>query len=160
MPWKISERNGTFCVVTKDDGEVVKCHSTREKAKSHLTALYVNEPSAAKKSMGYGLLKSAIEERVVEIKACGANKPGGGGFSAGNTCARGGGSSGTSETRYQTDLQGIRRRVAKGEQDGITVLFGLGSGKHNKYIATDGKREEMGETPQKAVDKLKKRSKL
>lgn len=35
-----------------------------------------------------GLLE--IDDRTLEIKACGANKPGGGGFSAGNTCARGG----------------------------------------------------------------------
>lgn len=92
MPWQIKKQGNEFCVVTKDGGKLVKCHPTREKAKSHLTALYVNEPSAAKKSIGYGLLKSLITERVAELKGCGANKPGGGGFSAGNTCARGGGS--------------------------------------------------------------------
>lgn len=94
MPWHIVKRGDgddeQFCVVKESDGKTVKCHPTREKAKSHLAALYVNEPSAAKKSMGYGLLKSLITERRDELKACGANKPGGGGFSAGNTCARGG----------------------------------------------------------------------
>lgn len=29
-------------------------------------------------------------ENLLELKGCGANKPGGGGFSTGNTCARGG----------------------------------------------------------------------
>lgn len=90
MPYKISEQDGKFCVVKKSDGKVVKCHDTRKEANSHIAALYVNEPSAAKKSVGYGMLKSLIEERVVEIKGCGANKPGGGGFSAGNTCGRSG----------------------------------------------------------------------
>lgn len=89
MPWKISEQNGAFCVVRKSDGKVVKCHDTRKEANSHIAALYVNEPSAAKKSVGYGMLKSLIAERVEELKGCGANKPGGGGFTAGNSCAGG-----------------------------------------------------------------------
>lgn len=91
MPWSVKQQGNEFCVVKKSDGKVVKCHPTRKEANSHVAALYANEPSAAKKSVGYGMLKSLIEERVVELKACGANKPGGGGFSAGNTCARGGG---------------------------------------------------------------------
>lgn len=90
MPWKISEQDGKFCVVRKSDGKVVKCHPTRKEANSHIAALYVNEPFAAKKSVGYGMLKSLIEERFEELKGCGANKPGGGGFAAGNTCAHGG----------------------------------------------------------------------
>lgn len=138
MPWKISERDGTFCVVKKDDGKLVKCHPTREKAKSHLTALYVNEPSAAKKSMGYGLLKSAIEERVVEIKACGANKPGGGGFSTGNTCARGGGKSGVGSAdnpgiadKIMTE-QGFKRQGSVFGKDGIRRTTYHGPGPKNK----------------------------
>lgn len=87
MPWKIVKRDEQFCVVKESDGKTVKCHPTREKARSHLAALYVNESSASKKGLGFGLLKSLITERVEELKSCGANKPGGGGFSAGNTCA-------------------------------------------------------------------------
>lgn len=91
MPWRVvPNEDGKFCVVKKSDGKVVKCHDTKAQANSHITALYTNEPSVAKKSIGYGMLKSMIEERVEELKACGANKPGGGGFAAGNTCARGG----------------------------------------------------------------------
>lgn len=102
MPWKIvPNEDGKFCVVKKSDGKVVKCHPTREKARSHIAALYANEPSEAKKSIGYGMLKSMIEERVEEIKACGANKPGGGGFAAGNTCARGGGGSSSGDTAFK-----------------------------------------------------------
>lgn len=42
--------------------------------------------------VSYSELKSSIIFRYVEIKNCGANSPGGGGFRSGNTCARGGGS--------------------------------------------------------------------
>lgn len=38
-------------------------------------------------------VKSMVESRYLELKNCGANSPGGGGFRAGNTCARGGKSS-------------------------------------------------------------------
>lgn len=68
MPWKINQQGDEFCVTRKSDGKVVKCHPTRKEANSHIAALYVNEPSAAKKSVGYGMLKSLIEERVVELK--------------------------------------------------------------------------------------------
>lgn len=43
-------------------------------------------------SVSFQSLHDGIWFRYSEIKACGANKPGGGGFTAGNTCARGGGS--------------------------------------------------------------------
>lgn len=38
----------------------------------------------------YTTIKSMIESRYLEIKNCGANSAGGGGFRVGNTCARGG----------------------------------------------------------------------
>lgn len=41
-------------------------------------------------SVNFKSLSEEISSRYVEIKSCGANKPGGGGFTAGNTCARGG----------------------------------------------------------------------
>lgn len=40
--------------------------------------------------VSYAGLKSSVVLRFSELKGCGANKPGGGGFSAGNTCAKGG----------------------------------------------------------------------
>lgn len=40
-------------------------------------------------------ISSQINSRYTELKGCGANKPGGGGFAAGNTCARGGGKQST-----------------------------------------------------------------
>lgn len=42
--------------------------------------------------VSYAELSNQIHARYFEIKACGANKPGGGGFTSGNTCARGGSS--------------------------------------------------------------------
>lgn len=108
MPWKIvPNEDGEFCVVKKSDGKVVKCHPTRKEANSHIAALYVNEPSAAKKSVGYGMLKSLIEERVEEIKSCGANKPGGGGFTAGNTCGKGGSSVAGPENPSVSSVRGV-----------------------------------------------------
>lgn len=47
MPWHISKRGEQFCVVKDGDGSTVACHSSEEKAKKHLAALYANEPSAA-----------------------------------------------------------------------------------------------------------------
>ena len=40
----------------------------------------------------YSTIKEMISSRYLELKGCGANSPGGGGFRTGNTCARGGGS--------------------------------------------------------------------
>jgi hypothetical protein len=44
VPWSISEREGRYCVVKDDDGEVEGCHETREKALAQQRALYANEP--------------------------------------------------------------------------------------------------------------------
>lgn len=59
------------------------------------------------------MLKSLIEERVVELKGCGANKPGGGGFAAGNTCARGGSDGGLDSSKtdrtYAVYVDGEKR---------------------------------------------------
>lgn len=41
----------------------------------------------------YSTVKSMVQARYLELKNCGANAAGGGGFRAGNTCARGGKSS-------------------------------------------------------------------
>lgn len=134
MPWKITKQNdGTFCVVKESDGKTVKCHPTREKAKSHLAALYVNEPSAAKKSTGYGLLKSLITERVEELKGCGANKPGGGGFSAGNTCARGGGSS--SSTRDEDIRSAAGSAIASAKKARTKTEHQRAAGVHSGLAA-------------------------
>lgn len=41
MPYKLGKRDGKTCVL-KDDGTVVKCHESADKAKAHLRALYKN----------------------------------------------------------------------------------------------------------------------
>lgn len=160
MPWKIvPNEGGKFCVVKKSDGKVVKCHPTEKLAKLHLTALYANEPSVAKKSVGYGMLKSLIEERVEEIKACGANKPGGGGFAAGNTCARGGKGGvdaktveKTNTTEYHVKQPGPHggttlaiyddKAKAQGHQDKVNKDFSKG-GKDYKYAPSGFKPIEV-----------------
>lgn len=53
-------------------------------------------------SANFKSLSDNISSRYEELKACGANKPGGGGFSAGNTCARGGGKGAGAKTAYQS----------------------------------------------------------
>lgn len=42
MPWRVSQRDGKFCVVKIDSGEVVACHPTREAANAQRQALYAN----------------------------------------------------------------------------------------------------------------------
>lgn len=43
MPWRIEKQGDKHCVVKKDTGKVVKCHSSPEKAKAHMRALYASE---------------------------------------------------------------------------------------------------------------------
>jgi hypothetical protein len=43
MPWDIKRRNGKFCVIKRSDGKTEKCHSTEQKAKDHMAALYASE---------------------------------------------------------------------------------------------------------------------
>lgn len=45
MPWKIEHRGDQFCVVKEGTNENVKCHATKEKAESHMKALYATETS-------------------------------------------------------------------------------------------------------------------
>jgi hypothetical protein len=45
MPWRLSERDGKWCVIKETDGSVEKCHDSRTKALRHQRALYANEPS-------------------------------------------------------------------------------------------------------------------
>jgi hypothetical protein len=43
MPWKVQEKDGEFCVVTKTTpSKTVACHPTREKADAQVKALYAN----------------------------------------------------------------------------------------------------------------------
>ncbi len=51
MPYKIVKQGEKYCV-TKEDGTVVHCHDTLEKAKNHMAALYVNVEDAARKAAG------------------------------------------------------------------------------------------------------------
>jgi hypothetical protein len=51
MPYRIGSKGTNGCKgypVVKEDGEVVGCHPTREKADAHLQALYANVPDAEK----------------------------------------------------------------------------------------------------------------
>ena len=43
MPWKIEEREGSFCVVKESDGSTEKCHPSNGEAEAHLKALYASE---------------------------------------------------------------------------------------------------------------------
>jgi hypothetical protein len=43
MPWDIKRRNGKFCVIKRSGGKTEKCHSTKQKAKDHMAALYASE---------------------------------------------------------------------------------------------------------------------
>lgn len=45
MPWDIRQRDGRFCVVKRDDGEVEGCHDTRAEAIAQQRALYRSESS-------------------------------------------------------------------------------------------------------------------
>ncbi len=43
MPYKVEKRGSEYCVVKKDDGKKIGCHSTREKALRQMRALYAKE---------------------------------------------------------------------------------------------------------------------
>lgn len=53
----------------------------------------------------YSTVKSMVESRYLELKNCGANSPGGGGFRSGNTCARGGYLSDRATSEVKIDKQ-------------------------------------------------------
>jgi hypothetical protein len=42
MPWIIVNRDGKFCVLKKDSGEVKHCYEKRRDALKYLRALYAN----------------------------------------------------------------------------------------------------------------------
>lgn len=92
--------------------------------------------------LNFNTLKSRIESRYSELKGCGANKPGGGGFSAGNTCARGGGSvvlpvSGVSSTKWESETKG---RISLNTNSGVWVgSVELLSGGKYQAITRSGK---------------------
>ena len=48
MPYIIEGRDGKYCVIQEDSGEVLACHDTLEGAKEHQEALYAAESSDAK----------------------------------------------------------------------------------------------------------------
>lgn len=62
-------------------------------------------------SVSFKSLSNSIASRYEELKACGANKPGGGGFSTGNTCARGGGGDGGEGGVESEETQTISKMV-------------------------------------------------
>lgn len=72
MPWRIEERDGEFCVIKEDDGEVEGCHATRNEAEDQRAALYASEPEARKDTddgMGHGdRAATGGQEAVDEVK--------------------------------------------------------------------------------------------
>jgi hypothetical protein len=51
VPYKIIKQKDKFCVA-KEDGTIVHCHDSLEKAKNHMAALYANVEDAARKAAG------------------------------------------------------------------------------------------------------------
>jgi hypothetical protein len=67
MPWKISKRDGKYCVTKESDGSIVHCHETEAEALAQQRALYAGEKRASSR-------KSADESRcecggVCEVKS-------------------------------------------------------------------------------------------
>lgn len=58
-PWHIEERDGEYCVIKDDDGEVEGCHETRDEAEDQLAALYASEDEDDK----------ASEEKLMKIES-------------------------------------------------------------------------------------------
>lgn len=63
MPWSLSRRDGKWCVVKDDDGEVEGCHESRTDAIKQQRALYANESRVAAM---YAELDEQVEEVVQE----------------------------------------------------------------------------------------------
>ena len=63
MPYHIGEKGTHGCkgypVVKDSDGEVMGCHTSRDKAKKQLAALYINEPEASKAASASGFVAPA-----------------------------------------------------------------------------------------------------
>lgn len=118
-----------------------------------MTSLQMISMSVNFKSLSYG-----ISSRLEEIKACGANKPGGGGFAAGNTCARGGGGvdaktvDKTNTTEYHVKQPGPHggttlavyddKAKAQSHQDKVNKDFSKG-GENYRYAPSGWKPVEV-----------------
>lgn len=96
-------------------------------------------------------------EELSEIKACGANKPGGGGFSAGNTCARGGKGGGSLKKGDRVTLtehpfmNNETSKLAKGATGTITKVDSAGNAtvrwdKPNSKLATTWRADLLAKT--------------
>lgn len=82
-------------------------------------------------SVDFKSLSDGISSRYSEIKACGANKPGGGGFAAGNTCARG---SKSGKEVYGTEAKkGDEVRVVSGPRKGAVGVLTTGGFARESY---------------------------
>lgn len=90
-------------------------------------------------SVSFRQLRSEISTRYLEIKGCGANAPGGGGFQTGNTCGKVGG--GSSIGTLDAALSAYKPEIEKRYADIVTTQFNrmvesLGpelSGIHNNW---------------------------
>lgn len=63
-------------------------------------------------SVSFKSLSEGISSRRDEIKGCGANKPGGGGFVSGNSCAGGKGKTGSGNIEPAT-VQSVRQSLSR-----------------------------------------------
>lgn len=70
----------------------------------------------------YHNIKSMIKSRYLEIKGCGANREGGGGFQTGNTCARGrGGQISTADDLYDKLRKDLPNGTGTFQEGSVTV---------------------------------------
>lgn len=67
MPWSIKERDGQFCVVKDDDGEVEGCHDTRDRAERQMRALYASEGSEGREAIAVETSRAPIETRAAAL---------------------------------------------------------------------------------------------
>lgn len=85
-------------------------------------------------SVDFTSLREDISSRYSELKACGANKPGGGGFSTGNTCARGGKGGKSGKEVYGTEAKkGDEVRVISGSRKGAVGVLTTGGFARESY---------------------------
>lgn len=62
MPYRIQSQGDQFCVVKEATGESVGCHPSKEKATSHLKALYANVHDSAVQEFSMAIVKATVKD--------------------------------------------------------------------------------------------------
>ena len=78
MPWEIRKADNKFCVHNSDTDELVKCHSQRSDAVTHMAALYANVPEGKQPASVQITTEAKVEKktgREWEVTIIGAHKP-------------------------------------------------------------------------------------